>query len=32
VQTDNPKPPKADLNPEQQSAFNDALRAGIEEQ
>jgi hypothetical protein len=30
VQTDGPEPPKADLSPEQLSAFNDTLRAGIE--
>src|SRR5882762_7296923 len=29
VPTDVPAPQKADLNPEQQSAFNDALRVGI---
>src|SRR5258708_2075428 len=29
--TDVPAPQKTDLNPEQQSAFNDALRSGIEQ-
>jgi Ankyrin repeats (3 copies) len=31
VQTDGPNPSKPDLSPEQRSAFNDTLRAGIEQ-